>query len=470
MRIGHVSALDRLSVDAYTEGLQEEIGYRIVRVGDDWIIPDNDPRFLAGPDPVLQTVAAPLSLDANSYQEIAANFVSEYLTEIEGWREGNPPPDFVPVNPNYGIRSQLQEIHNLFFREPQNRLEPVLINQILPFMHRVMGAAYVAPLRISFQKQYGFLGFAKVAYFVKEFGIERAIGLVQGSAMGSVLPAAPEVLSYVLSLLTFMPLASTLLLDRMGSQLHFFGPRGPWLFPFEATRGIFEISSSHGLPLTEIGRPPFVSLTLEENQQYFFLAVDAINSLLRYLNDPRNFADKSGEIDLLRFLKTQSGVHLMFADLLSINHTTSINLHARAAFSFMDKLSNLKATSPASSDTQIFKRLFSAQAGQVVATILFNHGSKRHVSLGKALKDCAEAIFDGIHSHLSAALPSTHSEQDRLDRIRLFRNTVHGTFLKAGKFEKAFASTSATIPPQIVHVPLLYAWALSLDPHQVLTL
>jgi len=462
--------MDRLSVDSYTEGIQREVGYRIVRHGDDWIIPDDDPKLLAGPDPVLQTVATPFSLDADTYQKIAANFVSNYLTEIEGWRERNPPPAFVPVNPNYGIRSQLQEIHNVFFRENQHRLESVLINQILPFMHRVMGAAYVAPLRISFREQYGFLGFAKIEYFVKEFGTEKAISLVQDSAMGSVLPAAPEVLSYVLGLLTFIPLASTFPLDRLGSQLHFFLPDGPWRFPFEATRGIFEIWSSHGLPMSEIGRPPFIRVTGDENQQCFLLAVDAINSLVGFLNDPRNFADQKGEIDLLRFLKTQSGIHLMFADLLSINHTTSITLHARAAFSFMDKLSNLKKTSPASSDSEIFKKLFSAQAGQTVAGILSDHGSKRHVGLGRALRQCAEAIFEGVHSHLSKALPALHSEKDRLDRVRVFRNTVHGTFLNAGKFEKTFASSPATIPPQLVHIPLLYAWALALDPRQILAL
>jgi hypothetical protein len=470
MRIARVSGAVRFSVDSGAESILQQTGYGVIRDGNDWIIPDDDPKLLAGPDPVLQTVAVPFSFTENSYEEIAAAFVSEYLTEIEEWREHNPPPASLQVNPSFGIRSQLQEIHNLFFRENREKLAEVLVKQILPFMHRIMGAVHVAPLKISFRNQYGFLGFAKISYFIEEFGLGRAVTLVQENAMGSVLPAAPEVLSYVLGLLSFIPLASTLPVDRMGSQLHFFGPRGPWLFPFEATRGIFEISSSHGLPMSEIGRPPFINLSAEENRQYFFLAVDAVNSLLRFLNDPRNFVYQTGEVDLLRFLKTHSAVHLMFADLLAINHTTSINLHARAAFSFMDKLSNLKVTSPTSSDAEIFNRLFSAHAGQVVAKILSDHGSKRHVSLGKALKECAEAIFGGIQSHLSAALPSAHSEQDRLDRIRLFRNTVHGTFLKAGKFEKAFASSSATIPPQIVHVPLLYAWALSLDPHQVLAL
>ncbi len=471
MKIAHVLGPARFSVDAGAEILQRETGYRLVREGNDWIIPDDDPKLVAGPDPLLQTATRPHSLGADSYKEVAADFLSSYLTEIEKWREINPPPPFVKVDGNYGIRSKLQEIHNLFFREDRRHLEGVLINQILPFMHRAMGAAYVVPLKISFRNQYGFLGFAKISYFVKEFGAETAVTLVQENAMGSVLPAAPEVLSYVQGLLTFIPLTSTLLLDRMGSQLHFFSPRGPWLFPFEATRGIFEISSSHGLPMSEIGRPPFIDLTGDENQQYFLLAVDAINSLLRFLNDPRNFADQSGEIDLLRFLKTQSGVHLMFADLLAINHTTSINLHARTAFAFMDKLSNLKAMLPASpqKEDEIFKALFSARAGRVVAKVLSHYGSKRHQKLGKALKQCAENIFEGIHSHLSAALPRAHSEQDRLDRIRIFRNTTHGTFLKAGQFEKAFASSSATIPPQLVHVPLLYAWALCLDPHQILT-
>ena len=459
----------RFSVDWGAESLRNQTGYQFVRDGDDWIIPNDDPKLIAGPDPVLQTAGAPVPLAADFFEKIAADFLSGYLSEIEAWRERNPPPPFLKVNDQFGVRSHLQEIHNIFFRADRRELAAALVGQILPFMHKSLGATYVAPLKISFRNQYGFLGLAKIEYLVKRFGIEKAVILNRENAMDSVLPAAPEVLSYVLGLLSFMPLSSTLPLDRLGSQLHFFRSNGPWLFPFEATRGIFELWSSHALPMSEIGRPPFISLTGDENQQYFLLAVDAINSLLRFLNDPRNFADKTGEIDLLRFLKTQSGVHLMFADLLSINHTTSITLHARAAFSFMDKLSNLKAASP-SSEPGIFRELFSVKAGQVVAAILTEYGSKRHVGLGRALGQCADTIFDGIHSHLGRTLPAAHSEENRLDRIRVFRNTVHGTFLNAGEFEKTFASSSCTIPPQLVHLPLLYAWALALDPRQVLAL
>ncbi len=210
MRIARARGAIRFSVDSGAESIQRQTGYGVIRDGNDWIIPDDDPKLVAGPEPVLSTVAAPFSFSTDSYEKIAADFVSEYHAEIEEWRERNPPPPFLQVNSSYGIRSQLQEIHNLFFREDRRQLEAVLINQILPFMHRAMGAAYVAPLKISFRNQYGFLGFAKISYFVKEFGVETAVTLVQENAMGSVLPAAPEVLSYVLGLLTFIPLASTL--------------------------------------------------------------------------------------------------------------------------------------------------------------------------------------------------------------------------------------------------------------------
>jgi hypothetical protein len=446
-------------------------GYRVVRDGDDWLIPDDDPQLIAGPKPLLQTAVRPVSLSAESYKRTAADYVENYLSDFEQWRADRPQPT-IHLTSSYGFLSKLQEIHYRFFFEDRRRLEQLLIERILPFMHRTLGAGRVAPVKISVEEQYGILALAKIAYITKEFGFEKATMLVGKHAMSSVLPAATEVLSYVQGLLTFTPMASTLPLDRMGSQLHFFSPRGPWGFPFEAIRGIFAISSAHTLPMCEIGRPPFIDLAEHANQQYFLLAVEAINRLLRFLNDPRNFVDQAGEFDLNHFLKTQSGIHLMFADLLAINHTTSVYLHARTALSFMDKLSNLKATlaTPSQNEDEIFKSLFSAQAGRVVAKVLSHHGGQRHDKLGKALKHCAETIFGAIHEHLSKALPNGHSERDRLELIRTFRNTTHGSFLRARQFEKAFATSAATIPPQLPHVPLLYAWALALDPEQILTL
>lgn len=462
--------LARSSRGSGAEVINRLTGYRVVRDGDDWIIPDDDPQLLAGPKPLLQTAVKPLSLSAESYNGTAADYVENYLSDFEQWKADRLAPT-IQLNSSYGIRSKLQETHYRFFFEDRRRLEHVLINEILPFMHKTLGARRVAPLKISVQEQYGILALAKIAYIAQEFGFEKAATLVGKNAMTSVLPAATEVLSYVQGLLTFTPLASTLPLDRMGSQLHFFSPRGTWLFPFEATRGIFEISSAHSLPMCEIGRPPFIDLTEHANQQYFLLAVEAINRLMRFLNDPRNFVDQTGEFDLNRFLKTQSALHLMFADLLAINHTTSIYLHARTALAFMDKLSNLKATlaQPPQNEDEIFRSLFSVHAGRVVAKVLSHYGNEQHERLGKALKRCAETIFSGIHAHLSAALSRGHSERDRLDLIRIFRNTTHGTFLRASQFEKAFTTSAATIPPQLVHVPLLYAWALALDPQQILT-
>jgi hypothetical protein len=255
----------------------------------------------------------------------------------------------------------------------------------------------------------------------------------------------------------------------MGSQLHFFAPDGPWLFPFEATKGILELSRSHSLPMSALSRPPFIKLSEHENEQYFLFAVDAANRLMCFLNDPRMFADTVGEFDLNRFLKAQSALHFMFADLLAINHTTSVYLQSRTALSFMDKLSNLKVALSAGQQNEdgVFKLLFSAHAGETVAGVISDHSHLKHEELGKSFKTCAETIFAGLHHHLSAALPN-NSEQDRLDLIRTFRNTTHGTFLRSQQFEKAFNSSAATIPPQLVHVPLLYAWALALDPHKIL--
>jgi hypothetical protein len=463
--------LARSSQDSGASVIEDLTGYKPIRDGEDWVVPDNDPQLVAGPKELLQTVVRPYILAIDSYENIAVDFLKNYSTAFEEYRAAHPVPT-PRATEGYGFRSELQGIHYRLFFADRSDLTDVLIREVLPFMRTTAGAKSVAPLKISAHRQYGILALAKIAYLAKEFGFEKArTAVLDEGAMTSILPAAPEVLSYVQGFLAFTPLASTLPLDRMGAQLHFFGPGGPWLFYPEATKGIFEMSRSHSLPMSELGRPPFIKLSEHENEQYFLLAVHAANRLLCFINDPRMFADAAGEFDLHRFLKTQSAFHFMFADLSAINHTTSVYLQSRTALSFMDKLSNLKVALSARPQNEdvVFKSLFSAQAGETVASVISQQSHLKHEELGKAFKTCASTIFAGLHHHLSSALPPGHSEQDRLDLIRTFRNTTHGTFLRSKQFEKAFNSSAATIPPELVHVPLLYAWALALDPQQILS-
>ncbi len=293
MKPVRIPGLARSSRGSGAEHIRKLTGYAVVREGDDWIIPADDPQLLSGPKPLLQT-SKPIPLGTESYESTATNFVENYLSTFEQWRP--EPPKTINLFSDFGLLSEFQEIHHRFFFEEPDRLRRALAEKFLPFMHKRLHAGRVAPLKISVEEQYGIVALAKIAYMARQFGFEKAATLVQKNAMSSVLPSANDVVSYVQGLLTFIPLASTVPLDRMGSQLHFFSPRGSWAFPPEATQGVFQVSSARSSPICELGRPPFIALTDHINQRYFLLAVEATNRLLKFVNDPRQFQDHGGEI------------------------------------------------------------------------------------------------------------------------------------------------------------------------------
>ncbi len=69
--------------------ISQVTGFTLQRDGEDWIVPPNDPKLMAGPDEVL-VVGDPIHLSVDEYPFVADTYASYLVRELED-RGGEKP-------------------------------------------------------------------------------------------------------------------------------------------------------------------------------------------------------------------------------------------------------------------------------------------------------------------------------------------------------------------------------------------
>jgi len=109
-------------------------GYQVVRDGDDWVVPDDDPQLKKGPPPVLAAADKPTTLSKAKYDDIAATFVNHNLNlnkEFEEFRKSHPiTPNPVPLE--YGVLSDFWRIRDAFFFWTRNAYMQLYVMTFCP--------------------------------------------------------------------------------------------------------------------------------------------------------------------------------------------------------------------------------------------------------------------------------------------------------------------------------------------------
>lgn len=451
---------------------RELIGYSIQLDGDDGIIPANDPKLKTGSSDVLVADPEPTLLAAENYEKIADRFVGEYLWDLAELRRAQEnrraPQDAIDGD----TRSKLKCLLDVFAFTPQDQLRGALGSRILPFMHFTMGADFVWPVRESVSTAQEWLSLNKMLLVAERFGAQRVQELVlERKVLWQILPDPFNSTAYLDAMLMLAPYAISLPFDRAPSQLHFLR-NGLWDFPVSAFEGIYEMCCPTLKPLTEMEvldpLNPRV-LTGELPRSWFAIAVKALNHLLRYLRDSRNFVDTSGALNYLKVVQAYAVVHLLFSDLMQINIENTPPPRQRACFAFLDKLANLTVSmstpGAARTEEEIFKEFFSSAYGSQLSNDLRRHFvAAEAATLGDIMAAAVTLVYEKIHARANAALGGGSTENSRTQYLRTLRNTHHGTFLRRQGFENAFLNSSATIPPEIIYLPLFLAWQLAFEP------
>lgn len=302
---------------------RELMGYSIQRDGNDGIIPESDPKLNEELPDVLVADPEPTLLAAENFEKIADWFVREYLSDLIEWRRaevnGPPPRDAA----NGDTRSKLDSLLDAFAFAPRDKLHGSLTTSILPFMQSTMGANLVWPVRESVSSAQEWLSLNKMLLVAEQFGADKVQEMVlERRVLWHILPDPFNSVAYLDAILMFAPYAISLPFDRVPSQLHFLR-NSLWDFPVSAFEGIYQMFCPALKPLTEMEvldpLNPRV-LTGELPRNWFAAAVTAINQLLRHLRESRNFVDASGALNYLRVVQAHAAVHLLFTDLMQIQH------------------------------------------------------------------------------------------------------------------------------------------------------
>ncbi len=448
-------------------------GYQVVRDGDDWVVPDDDPQLKKGPPPVLAAADKPTTLSKAKYDDIAATFVNHNLNlnkEFEEFRKSHPiTPNPVPLE--YGVLSDFWRIRDAFFFSDTKRLHAVIRDDVLPFMHSTLRAKSVWPVHVDARYQQSVLSLAKISHLVSLHGIQESQRLIfEQRAMGSILPSPLDVLTYPNGLLTFSPCSAAIPVSRLGADLYFLRD-GLWKPPTVALQGLYGKAILGNRPIADSRRHLPLVVRSADVPRYFKLAIESVNLMMRFLNDPLSFRTDNDEVDNESVLMTHASVGFLFADLISLSHTESEYIRQRLAFSFLDKMANLKARWSASGkgdDVAIFKRLLSLEFGELVAHICGTGAANVHRDLAKTIRDAALTVYRSVHEHVLKSLGKQADEDEIIEHLRTLRNCTHGAFLKGDKFQKSFFASDATIPPDVSNLPLFLTWAFTLNAKQVL--
>ncbi|TSK09155.1 MAG: hypothetical protein FPO08_07635 [Geobacter sp.] len=280
--------------------------------------------------------------------------------------------------------------------------------------------------------------------------------LDQRRTLSTLMPSPMNIAAYADVMMVFSPMAVTLPLGKIASSLHF-KQNTLWDFDYQASRNIFETFSSPHEPIPVNLHSDFLNLSklgAHGTKKYFVECVNAINTLMSWLNDPREYAGEDGVVNHIKALQEQSSIYLMFSDMAAINFTNHNYSKVRHVLSFLDKLANLKVARSGlkwkSAEQDVFQSFFSASFGQGLSRLLNYRLKPSYDKLGRSLANAVISLYEKIE------------EGGAENLVRSVRNCQHGPFLYGQQFEKIYFS-EFSIPSELSYLPLLMMWGLAMD-------
>lgn len=452
--------------------LKDWFGFKVIVEGKDFIVPSDDPALRKGPMDVL-TLHAQIKL-GDDLKKIAHQLAKTVPPDFDKYHRKNPVKYNYEIDQITRLTQGYACLLDLTVAQPE-KLEHVLADRVLPFMKKEMGAVAVTPISLNATFQQRAISLAKICFLLQRHDSKTARHLVfDKNVMEGILPSQLAPLYYVVALTRFLPLALTLPVERIGCIFHFQG-NGMWRFPHVHTIGLAQLFMEDLAPLAKhgdlMGLDGLQHMSEKNIWRYLRCVVDGINTLMRYLNDPRSFLNpETDECDFARQIQAHGAVHLLFSDLLAINHSTNSHHRLNTAFSALDKLANLKKglgdeTIRRRHDSEIFRTFPSSKWKQFLKeTISWKfepHGQQLKNAFLSVIEKTYAQITDGYRNELSKTVVS---DNELGDRLWFHRSMRHGTFLKGGKFDSLFGQSAGHVPEGLITLPFILTLGLIFKP------
>ena len=455
----------------FTDNVKGWTGLNARQVGTDLLVDDNDPVLLAGPKPVL-AYGDEVKLTESRYAEITKTYIEQFLNDdFESQRAG--PRNKISIDGGYGVRTDLEYEQLQFFLANRKQLSGVLTKRLLPFMADKFSVSHVVPVRLEAKYQQAVLSLAKLPLLISRYGLNETGRLLEkgkGTAgpWDSILPKATDIGAYLDALIHSSPLMMAIPMHRVGSALYFVGSH-LMLLPRLAVTSMMEQIYLSQSPIAadadDVRSEMFRLFRGFPARPYLKASIESVNSIMRFLNDPRSFGD-AGVFNAERMLRTQSVIGLMFADLSACNDASSRYVRDRLAFSYLDKVANLVYgfDKRKSDETSTFKRALALSTGKTLAETIKTKFQRLNATLGRDMGKFVNLVYKNVHASVRGQLePPALTEQQVLDRLWALRGTNHGAFLRGQKFEDLYHRAATAVPPGVQFLPLVFTWALAAD-------
>lgn len=378
-------------------------------------------------------------------------------------------PHSIPVFGDLGVITKLGAASSLFSVEKFANLSNRLEKDIIPLMVEKFSAEKATAISVNASLVQQIVSFCRVAILVDRFPDKAAIELNKGGFMRDIM-GDPTSVVYYPSIFSFLGTwGITLPIERPGVVLHFYS-HSPLYIERDLNLSAVDNFLSANSPLTDL---PDMHVArslgaMKNNSDYWnylrFLTM-AVNSLMSFLSDPREFAAPSGEVNFVRQAQALSSVNLLFSDLQALLGT--VNHHARVVFanSALDKLANLRGQlasgSTADRESTLARNMGSfEQMRWILRTIKSDPIANDRVkdSLCRAATEVA-LIQNELRSY-------GNREKDRLEAIRNFRDTIHGAFLHKEKYESLFLGRDGRVPRHFCTLPWILCLGFMLAPKE----
>lgn len=381
-----------------------------------------------------------------------------------------------------GIISKLQGMLSEFALNGNHRTHQrkVLCEDLLPLIIEKIDPYSCAFLNVDINLQQSIFSILKVGLQIREHGVEQAQESINNNAGAGLLMTAGQPILAMLDAYTSLASSHyTLPLHFTSASFHFLFDGVP-TFSSEMRYSLQNMFQADQNPMLEDRDLKYsmsvkVELTHDYTWRYLRFSVDCVNNLMSYANNPFHFLNENDELIPEEQLQFFAAIYLLYADIASINHTTTKHIQYHLAFGAIEKVANLilghiKNKKPKGKTSEIMGSniahiILSSSTSTEIQSIINENIGESKTDVSTNLEGLCEAQYSTLHKKLHTMFKEDESRN--IANFYKFRNFyAHGSFLNHDMFKKTFLKTQARMPSEIVFIPYHLMLALSCNPER----
>lgn len=447
-------------------------GYKCRIKGNIIFVPRNDPKLRSGPGKIIENSPIIPITDAQAAQRISNLIGDEYENFLEEARQNLD--DDLNVPGDLGFLSEQEKVTLEFMFNRIDEHNNPTIKRLINFFSNNYPVTHSSVLTLKAEKIQHRISFARNLYRIQlgQDPFQNDDGSVPFE--GIDFTGGFDFLYLVDVMMRLFPLPFSLPARRGWHVLHFFGDGWPNLGHSLLHKGVYQslLSQSnprsnkwhYGVPLKKLS-----SFSSDDIFRMLLMCCDAVNRIGSFILDHRNHVDEKGVFNYFEQMRIFSIFSMIVSDIVSVHMNPSPHSQISFLFSLSDKLANLRYNYNRNrNEYELFCEMYSQKFLEKCLKSLQGHPFFTKYDFGRSFICMYKFCFNDLHKTMDSELGCSSNEQERIDRIRSFRNLNHGAFLKKAQFEKLYAQSSGALPATLINYTQLTLLAVMLNPKELI--